>query len=71
MTEFILVLLAVSNLTLWLWFNAEIKDLKRALLEAYEARMIRQICEKVEKQARELFPCDCDLCKEEENDCNN
>lgn len=66
MTEFILVLLAVSNLTLWLWFNAEVKDLKKALHEAYEARVIREITAMVERQARELFPCDCDLCKEEE-----
>lgn len=64
----LITLLSISCLCMCLYFEAEIKDLKKALHEAYEARVVREITAMVERQAKELFPCDCVLCKEKEEE---
>ena len=73
MYEIVLIsvaLMAFSNLLCFVILTDEIKEIRAMVKEIYwitnRRKTIQEIAAKVEKEARELFPCDCD--KEDENE---
>jgi len=63
-------LMAITNVLCFVILTDLIKEIDGMLRDIYRAtikrRTIQEIAEKAAREGRELFPCDCDLCKEEE-----
>ena len=75
MTYALIILIALWGVTDFIGhakLNGKIDELKKDIFQIRWQEMKRRSVEEAIKtateQAQELFPCDCDLCKEEENE---